>query len=230
MDATATMEAMKGKKSLASTARRRVPRPERPIHDIVFACDAGMGSSAMGASVLRRKIQEAGFDDVKVVNKAISALTTTRTSWSPTRTSPTGPSRRPGRRSTCRSTTSWAARATTRSSSCCRPRTAPGAGSGVAEEDGGGTAGLLAEESVVLRGFASTRTEAITEAGELLVDVGAVDPSYLASMHEREQSVSTHMGNGLAIPHGTNDAKSAIRRPRSRSCATRAGSTGTVTR
>ena len=64
----------------------------------------------------------------------------------------------------------------------------------------------------MLRGFASTRTEAITEAGELLVDVGAVDPSYLSSMHEREQSVSTHMGNGLAIPHGTNDAKSAIRR------------------
>jgi PTS system mannitol-specific IIC component len=31
-------------------------------------------------------------------------------------------------------------------------------------------------------------------------------------MHERERSVSTHMGNGLAIPHGTNDAKSTIRR------------------
>ena len=64
----------------------------------------------------------------------------------------------------------------------------------------------------MLRGFASTRNEAITEAGELLVDVGAVEPSYIASMHEREESVSTHMGNGLAIPHGTNDAKSAIRR------------------
>ena len=31
-------------------------------------------------------------------------------------------------------------------------------------------------------------------------------------MHEREKSVSTYMGNGLAIPHGTNDAKGAIRR------------------
>lgn len=30
-------------------------------------------------------------------------------------------------------------------------------------------------------------------------------------MHEREKSVSTYMGNGLAIPHGTNDAKGAIR-------------------
>ena len=37
----------------------------------------GMGSSAMGASVLRKKIQSAGFADVTVVNKAISTLTDT---------------------------------------------------------------------------------------------------------------------------------------------------------
>ena len=37
-----------------------------PIHRIVFACDAGMGSSAMGASVLRNKIKKAGFADVTV--------------------------------------------------------------------------------------------------------------------------------------------------------------------
>ena len=43
----------------------------------MFACDAGMGSSAMGASVLRRKIQDAGSRDVTVVNKAISNLTDT---------------------------------------------------------------------------------------------------------------------------------------------------------
>ncbi|GAA1945872.1 PTS mannitol transporter subunit IICB [Microbacterium deminutum] len=47
---------------------------ERQIKNIVFACDAGMGSSAMGASVLRNKIKKAGIDDVTVVNKAIAAL------------------------------------------------------------------------------------------------------------------------------------------------------------
>ncbi len=46
----------------------------------------------------------------------------------------------------------------------------------------------------------------------LLVASGAVEASYVDAMHEREQSVSTHMGNLLAIPHGTNEAKSAIRR------------------
>jgi PTS system mannitol-specific IIC component len=46
-----------------------------PIHTIVFACDAGMGSSAMGATVLRNKIKKAGIDSVDVTNKAISNLT-----------------------------------------------------------------------------------------------------------------------------------------------------------
>ncbi|MDO9398482.1 MAG: PTS mannitol transporter subunit IICB [Herbiconiux sp.] len=46
----------------------------RPIRNIVFACDAGMGSSAMGASVLRNKIKKAGIDGVTVVNKSIASL------------------------------------------------------------------------------------------------------------------------------------------------------------
>lgn len=41
---------------------------------------------------------------------------------------------------------------------------------------------------------------------------GSVEESYVDAMHERELSVSTHMGNGLAIPHGTNEAKGAIRK------------------
>ena len=47
-----------------------------PGENIVFACDAGMGSSAIGASVLRKKIQQAGFGDVKVTNQSIANLTT----------------------------------------------------------------------------------------------------------------------------------------------------------
>lgn len=43
------------------------------VETIVFACDAGMGSSAMGASVLRKKIKEAGLE-IKVINKAIAQL------------------------------------------------------------------------------------------------------------------------------------------------------------
>lgn len=43
------------------------------VRQIIFACDAGMGSSAMGASLLRDKVKKAGLD-VPVSNKAISAL------------------------------------------------------------------------------------------------------------------------------------------------------------
>jgi PTS system mannitol-specific IIC component len=77
---------------------------------------------------------------------------------------------------------------------------------------GNGTAGILARESVVLRGTATTRDAAIDEAGRLLLARGAVDEDYVRAMHEREQSVSTYMGSFLAIPHGTNAAKDHIRK------------------
>jgi PTS system mannitol-specific IIC component len=63
---------------------------------------------------------------------------------------------------------------------------------------------------VVLNGAAATRDAAIDEAGGLLLARGAVNAAYVAAMHEREESVSTYMGNFLAIPHGTNEAKGNI--------------------
>ena len=90
-----------------------------------------------------------------------------------------------------------------------------GAGSAAADSatvDTGSDGGVLSTGSIVLGGRARSRDDAIDEAGRLLVSAGAVDEGYVASMHERETSVSTFMGNGLAIPHGTNDAKSSIRR------------------
>jgi PTS system mannitol-specific IIC component len=77
--ATAQMEGLKGKESSISSMLTRVEADEakdrtEPIRRIVFACDAGMGSSAMGASVLRNKLKQAGFTDVSVVNVAIANL------------------------------------------------------------------------------------------------------------------------------------------------------------
>ena len=71
--ATAEMEAMKGKKSSVS-GLLTAGIPAGVIKTIVFACDAGMGSSAMGASVLRNKIKSAGIEGVTVVNKAVANL------------------------------------------------------------------------------------------------------------------------------------------------------------
>jgi len=71
---------------------------------------------------------------------------------------------------------------------------------------------ILEPRNVIAAGTARTRDEAMREAGALLVDSGAVNEDYVASMFEREASVSTYMGNFLAIPHGTNDAKESILR------------------
>ena len=83
--AVAATEANKGKKSaVLERPRRRGHLGHRLgdrnghgdlVRNIVFACDAGMGSSAMGASVLRNKIKKAGVDGVTVTNQSIANLT-----------------------------------------------------------------------------------------------------------------------------------------------------------
>jgi PTS system mannitol-specific IIA component len=71
---------------------------------------------------------------------------------------------------------------------------------------------ILTPALVRVPGTATTKDDAIREAGQMLVDVGAVEPAYVDAMFEREKSVSTYMGNYLAIPHGTNEAKDVITR------------------
>jgi mannitol PTS system EIIA component len=69
---------------------------------------------------------------------------------------------------------------------------------------------ILTVSQIKVPGSARTKDEAIREAGQILVDTGAVTPAYVDAMFEREKSVSTFMGNYLAIPHGTNEAKDEI--------------------
>nr|WP_255414265.1 PTS mannitol transporter subunit IICBA [Mycobacterium sp. shizuoka-1] len=210
--ATADMEALKGKKSSVSAALVGADAGG-PITTIVFACDAGMGSSAMGASVLRKKIQGAGFTDVKVTNQAISNLTDDY-GLVVTHQDLTARARQKTPSATHVSVENFMnapqydeivrllADVNTRSNGASTTEPA----------DDGPAHDVLTVESIVLAGTATTRADAISEAGRLLVACGAVEPSYVDAMHEREGSVSTYMGNGLAIPHGTNEAKDAIRR------------------
>ncbi|WP_300267184.1 PTS sugar transporter subunit IIA [Microbacterium sp.] len=55
-----------------------------------------------------------------------------------------------------------------------------------------------------------TQDEALREATDILVSAGAVTDDYVDAMRQREATVSTYMGNGLAIPHGTNETKESI--------------------
>ncbi|TWG96366.1 PTS system mannitol-specific IIC component [Nocardioides sp. J9] len=218
--ATASMEAMKGKRSIASSA---LGGARGTIERIVFACDAGMGSSAMGASVLRRKIQAAGFSNVTVTNQAIANLAddvdlvvTHRDLID--RAKQRTPSAVHVSVDDFMSTPRYDEIVELLGQSGAPQGSAPQGGAHAATEPepepaaGKDDGSVLASSAIVLAGTARTRDDAITEAGELLVAAGVVEPSYVAAMHEREKSVSTHMGNGLAIPHGTNEAKAAVRR------------------
>ena len=70
---------------------------------------------------------------------------------------------------------------------------------------------LLAPSSIRLDASAADRDDAIRQAGAALVEAGAVDPSYVDAMLERENSVSTFVGEGVAIPHGTLAGKDAVK-------------------
>ena len=215
--ATADMEQLKGKRSsVAGALTGAGTAAGGAIHSIVFACDAGMGSSAMGASVLRKKIKDAGHQDVTVVNQAISSLTDTfdlivTHQDLAARAQPMAPSA-----VLVTVDNFMASPAYDEIVELVGEANGNGAGTSAADvvEAEGDTSGegVLATSSIKLSGRAGSRDEAIDEAGRLLVDAGAVDESYVASMHDRETSVSTFMGNGLAIPHGTNEAKPSIRR------------------
>ncbi|HWM33354.1 MAG TPA: PTS sugar transporter subunit IIA, partial [Pseudolysinimonas sp.] len=70
---------------------------------------------------------------------------------------------------------------------------------------------LLAPASIRLDAVAADRDDAIRQAGVALIAAGAVDPSYVDAMLERENSVSTYVGEGVAIPHGTLAGKDAVK-------------------
>jgi len=61
---------------------------------------------------------------------------------------------------------------------------------------------ILSVDRISVQASASDKTEAIRKAGELLVSSGCVNPAYIDGMLAREKTMSTYLGNGVAIPHG----------------------------
>ncbi|UFJ39890.1 PTS sugar transporter subunit IIA [Brevibacillus humidisoli] len=71
-------------------------------------------------------------------------------------------------------------------------------------------ASVLSAEKIILNASVSDKTEAIRLAGELLQKAGHVTPAYVDKMLEREAMLTTYIGSGVAIPHGTNESKQEI--------------------
>ncbi|CAG1007731.1 PTS system, ascorbate-specific IIA component [Anaerolineales bacterium] len=70
--------------------------------------------------------------------------------------------------------------------------------------------GILSKDRITLRSSAADKVDAIRKAGELLVKSGCVSPEYVDGMLTREQSMSTSLGNGVAIPHGMDENRAHV--------------------
>ncbi len=69
---------------------------------------------------------------------------------------------------------------------------------------------ILTTDNVKLNESFSGKEDAIRYVGAVLKDHGYVEESYIDEMLKREEITSTFMGNFVAIPHGTEDAKKAV--------------------
>ena len=71
---------------------------------------------------------------------------------------------------------------------------------------------VLPESAVRVGAIAPDRDAAIDLVGGMLVESGSVTSDYVTEMRARERIVSTYLGNGIALPHGTNEGRTAVRR------------------
>lgn len=76
----------------------------------------------------------------------------------------------------------------------------------------GAVLGVLSPDAVRLGLTATDKEDALRQCGAVLVEIGAAEPEYAEAILARERSVSTYMGEGVAIPHGTDESRKHINR------------------
>jgi mannitol/fructose-specific phosphotransferase system IIA component len=72
--------------------------------------------------------------------------------------------------------------------------------------------GVLEPQAIRLAQRATDKGDALRQCGDLLREIGAVATGYAEAMLEREDLVTTYVGEGFAIPHGTNEARALVNR------------------
>ena len=178
------------------------------INLIMFACDAGMGSSALGATRFRKRTSLAGLE-VKVRNCAVDQV--------PDATDLI----------VCQRGLAERVKATNPGKEVViidnflsdpaldrlLERLIEAEKTGVAEiADQVGNDEILKVENILTGLAPESKEEAIRRVGMLLHESGYVDAAYVDAMIERENLTTTYMGMGLAIPHGTSEAKTAVKK------------------
>lgn len=218
--ATRKMQEMKGKKSSVAGAitANQWAMPEN-VTKIIFACDAGMGSSAMGASLLRKKVKEAGMD-ISVTNTAISNLPAdAQIVFTQEELTPRARNKVPNAYHISVENFLSSPEYDKLISELKFPANsqlhdvvdnAEENGTVNQDQDTGHADDLLRPENVFLNQEFANKEEAIRFAGRALFNAGYVKESYIEAMIERDNMTSTYMGNDVSIPHGTEEAKKDV--------------------
>lgn len=187
------------------------------VRKIIVACDAGMGSSAMGAGVLRKKVQDAGLSNISVTNCAINNLPPD-VDLVITHRDLTERAMRQVPQAQHISLTNFldsglysslterlvAAQRHTDNKEKVRDS--------LKDSFDAADTNLfkLGAENIFLGRKAATKETAILFAGEQLVKGGYVEPEYVQAMLDREKLTSTYLGESIAVPHGTIEAKDRV--------------------
>ncbi|WP_053239452.1 PTS mannitol transporter subunit IICBA [Pleomorphomonas koreensis] len=208
--ATARIKAMKAESKGFAPAPAAAPVAiSGAVRSVIVACDAGMGSSAMGASMLRKKLDQAGLGAIKSSNVAINALPAD-VDLVITHKDLTERARRAAPQATHVSITNFLDGAAYDRIVAEIKAKAGSAAAPAAGKPEGGASFNLGEEHIFLGLTATTKEEAVRFAGSKLLEMGAITPSYIDAMLKRETIVSTYLGQSLAMPHGTNEAKNEV--------------------
>ncbi|MCX8648976.1 PTS mannitol transporter subunit IICBA [Gilliamella sp. B2776] len=182
------------------------------VKKIVVACDAGMGSSAMGAGVLRKKIQDANLD-ICVINLAINNLTSD-TDIVITHRDLTQRAKQYAPNAHHISLTNFL-NSDLYSQLVNELIVAQGVSNINRSNIETSTHNIqplfqFTEKDIFLGLTAQNKEEAIRFAGQKLMDNGYVKSAYIEAMLERERLTSTYLGQSIAVPHGTIEAKDSV--------------------
>ena len=186
------------------------------INLIMFACDAGMGSSALGATRFRKRTSLAGLG-VKVRNCAVDQVPeATDLIVCQRGLAERVKSTNPGKEVVIIDNfLSDPALDRLLEKLIQMEKEGPGEITDQAGNDekveNVGMVEILKMENILTGLDPESKEEAIRRAGKLLHDAGYVDVDYIEAMIERENLTTTYMGMGLAIPHGTSEAKNAVK-------------------
>ena len=188
------------------------------IKKIVFACDAGMGSSAMGATKFRNRIKPLNLGitvtNTSVDNVPADADVVVCQYILQDRAVKSAPQARLvaiGNFLQDPNLDTFYAELERRANTTSAPAPAVEAEPEVKEEKKAKKA-VLKKEGIKTGLKSVDKETAIRAAGQLLCDLGFANEDYIQAMVDRENMVSTYMGMGVAIPHGTSNAKETVKK------------------